>query len=345
MTRRVLVLAVAGFLTVLLATVAVLLPVPYVALQPGPTTNTLGKVGTTELIRIDGHRTYPDRGHLDLVTVSVLGGPRQRLDLVTALRGWLDDSIAVVPETTVYPEGETAEEAEKQSAAEMSDSQENATTAALRELGIPVTSRTVVTGLPKGSPSAGKLQKGDIIVSVDGKPVAGSASLRDAINTRKPGDDVTVVVDRDGKEETTTVTTAEVEGRTVIGVEIQDEADYPFSVEISLQDVGGPSAGLMFALGIVDKLTPGSLTNGRFIAGTGTIDDAGRVGAIGGIAQKMIGARRKGATVFLSPAANCAQAKEAVPDGLRLVKVHTLSDAVEALEDLKAGRADQVPTC
>jgi len=128
-------------------------------------------------------------------------------------------------------------------------------------------------------------------------------------------------------------------------VEIRDEADYPFSVEISLKDVGGPSAGLMFALGIVDKLTPGSLTGGKFIAGTGTIDDSGHVGAIGGIAQKMVGARRKGATVFLSPAGNCAQARDTVPDGLRLVRVKTLSDAVEALEDLKAGRVDEVPTC
>ena len=172
----------------LLAATAALLPVPYVRLQPGPTTNTLGKVGDTDLIRIEGRRTYPDRGHLDLVTVSVLGGPRQRLDLFSAFKGWLDDTVAVVPEDTVYPEGESAEEAERQSAAEMSDSQENATTAALRELGIPVTSRTVVTRLPKGSPSTGKLQKDDVIVSVDGEKVIGSSSLRDVVGAREPGD-------------------------------------------------------------------------------------------------------------------------------------------------------------
>ena len=276
MTRRVLVLAVAGFLTVLLAATAALLPVPYVALQPGPTTNTLGKVGDTELIRIEGRRTYPDRGHLDLVTVSVLGGPRQRLDLVTALKGWLDDSVAVVPETTVYPEGESAEEAEKQSAAEMSDSQENATTAALRELGIPVISKVVVDALSPGSPSKGKLEKGDQLVSVDGEQVEGGASLRDAVTKLEPGDEVRLVVLRDGKQVRTTVTTVEApdDGRAIIGVTTRDRAEYPFSVQISLKDVGGPSAGLMFALGIVDKLTPGSLTGGAFIAGTGTIDDA-----------------------------------------------------------------------
>ncbi len=347
MSRRVLVLAVAGFLTVLLAATAALLPVPYVALQPGPTTNTLGKVGDTELIRIEGRRTYPDRGHLDLVTVSVLGGPRQRLDLVTALKGWLDDSVAVVPETTVYPDGESAEEAEQQSAAEMSDSQENATTAALRELGIPVVSKVIVDALSPGSPSKGKLEKGDQLVSVNGKQVQGGASLRDAVTGLEPGDEVRLVVLRDGKQVRSTVTTvaAPDNGRAIIGVTTRDRAEYPFSVQISLKDVGGPSAGLMFALGIVDKLTPGSLTGGAFIAGTGTIDDAGHVGAIGGIQQKMIGARRKGATVFLSPASNCAQARKSVPDGLRLVKVRRLSEAVDALEDLRAGRTGQLPTC
>jgi len=347
MSRRVVVLAVAGFLTVLLAAVAALLPVPYVALQPGPTTNTLGSVGNTELIRIDGRRTYPDKGHLDLVTVSVQGGPRQKLDLYTALHGWLDNSIAVVPEETVYPKGESAQEAEQQSTAEMNDSQENATTAALRSLGIPVQTSVVVQDLPAGSPSAGKLRKGDEIVSVDGKPATGGASLRAAVTAHKPGDTIPIVVRRDGRNVTTAVTTAAApdDGRTVIGVVTRDKASYPFSVKISLKDVGGPSAGLMFALGIVDKLTPGSLTGGKFIAGTGTIDDAGKVGAIGGITQKMIGARHNGATVFLSPAENCAEARSTVPDGMRLVKVRSLEDAVGALDALRAGRTADLPRC
>jgi Lon-like protease len=346
-SRRVLVLAVAGFLTVLLAATAALLPVPYVALQPGPTSNTLGTVDGTELIRIDGRRTYPDRGRLDLVTVSVLGGPRQRLDLLTALRGWIDDKVAVVPETSVYPEGETAEEAERESNAEMTESQQNATTAALRELGIPVESRVAVAGLAPKSPSAGKLRKGDVFVSVDGRKVDGGTALRDAITSVQPGDTVRLVVRRGGRELQTSVTTAAAgaDHHAIIGVQTRDEVTYPFRVEISLKDVGGPSAGLMFALGIVDKLTPGSLTGGRFIAGTGTIDDTGEVGDIGGITQKMVGAQRNGATVFLSPPGNCAQAEETKPDGLRLVKVATLSDAVAALDDLRAGRTAGLPRC
>jgi PDZ domain-containing protein len=347
MSRRVLVLAVAGFLTVLLAAASALLPVPYVALKPGPTTNTLGQVAGTELIRIDGRQTYPDKGHLDLVTVSVQGGPRQRLDLVTALAGWLDDTIAVVPETSVYPKGETAEQAEKESAAEMSQSQQSATTAALRQLGIPVQGSVVVAALSPQSPSAGKLQKGDVVLSVDGTPVDGGGALRDAITSKKAGDTLHLVVRRDGKRVPVTVTTvaAADDGRPIIGVSTRDKVTYPFKVEISLRDVGGPSAGLMFALGIVDKLTPGSLTGGKYIAGTGTIDDQGTVGEIGGITQKMNGARHNGATVFLSPTENCAQAKATKPDGLRLVKVHTLADAVSALDDLRAGRTADLPHC
>ena len=347
MSRRVIVLAVAGFLTVILAAASALLPVPYVALKPGPTTNTLGAVAGTELIRIDGRRTYPDRGHLDLVTVSVQGGPRQRLDLVTALAGWLDDTVAVVPETSVYPKGETAEQAERESTAEMNQSQQDATTSALRELGITVTSRVEVTGLATDSPAEGVLRKGDVVLSVDGTTVDGGSSLRDAITAVPAGDKVRLVVQRDGAEVPVRVTTATAgdDGRAIIGVTTRDRVSYPFKVEISLKDVGGPSAGLMFALGIVDKLTPGSLTGGRYIAGTGTIDDQGGVGEIGGITQKMTGARRNGATVFLSPVQNCAQAKATKPDGLRLVKVDTLADAVEALDDLRAGRNRQLPRC
>lgn len=345
MSRRTLTLAVAGFLVVLLSAVAALLPVPYVALLPGPVTNTLGKDGTTDLIRIEGRKTYADGGNLDLVTVSVLGGPRQRLDLVTALRGWLSDSIAIVPEEQVFPPGETADEVRTQDALDMRDSQENATTSALRELGIPVTTRLVVQQVEDGSPATGKLKTGDQLLEVDGTKITGGAQLRELITDRSAGDAVDLVVRRKGSRLTTTLTTkAADDGRAIIGITTQDQADYPFKVEISLRDVGGPSAGLMFALGIVDKLTPGSLTGGKHIAGTGTIDDAGHVGPIGGITQKMIGAQNAGATVFLSPPRNCAEAKRTKPSGLRLVKAKTLAQAVRALDLIREGRPG-VPRC
>lgn len=346
MSPRVLTLAVAGFLVVVLAAVAALLPVPYVALSPGPTTDTLGKVGKVELIRIDGHATYPTDGHLDLTTVSVLGGPRQRMDIFTALSGWLDDKVAIVPEEQVYPPGETAEDAQKQSAAEMTESQENATTSALRELGIPVTTRVSVDQISPGSPAKGKLRPGDVVLEIDGNPAMGGSRLRDLITAHKPGDPVRITVQRGGKRAEATVTTiAADDGRAIVGIITRDEATYPFKVQISLRDVGGPSAGLMFALGIVDKLTPGPLTGGRHVAGTGTIDDAGSVGAIGGIPQKMIGAKNAGAKVFLVPEENCAEAAQTAPDGLRLVKVTSLKTAVAALDALRTKGSADLPAC
>jgi Lon-like protease len=345
MSRRALTLTVAGFLVVLLSAVAALLPVPYVALSPGPTTNTLGAVGNSALIRIEGHPTYAATGHLDLTTVSVLGGPRQRMDLVTALRGWVDNKVAVVPEQQVYPKGETAKQVEQESAAEMKDSQENATTAALRELGIPVTTRVVVDRVSSGSPATGKLRAGDVLVAVDDQPAEGGARLRQLITRHKPGEQVTLTVQRAGRRVDERITTAAAkDGRAIVGVLTRDEADYPFKVAISLKDVGGPSAGLMFALGVVDKLTPGSLSGGKYIAGTGTIDDSGKVGPIGGIPQKMAGARRAGATVFLAPAGNCAEAVKTVPAGLRLVKVDSLQSAVDALDAIREGKG-KVPAC
>jgi PDZ domain-containing protein len=344
-SRRAVTLASAAFLVVVLSAVAALLPVPYVAESPGPTTNTLGKVGGTELIQIEGRKTYPDKGNLDLTTVSVLGGPRQRLDLVTALRDWVDRTVAVIPEEQVFPPGSTAKQVEQQSSAEMKESQDSATTAALRSLGIPVKTRVAVGELSKGSPADGKLRVDDVITAVDGTPVTSGAELRSLITKRKPGEPVTLTVDRAGKPVSVTITTGNDGGRPIVGIATRDEADYPFKVQIGLRDVGGPSAGLMFALGIVDKLTPGSLTGGRHVAGTGTIDGDGRVGAIGGIPQKMIGAKRSGATIFLAPAENCAEAARNVPDGLKLVKVTSLDSAKASLDKLRKDPNAEVPSC
>ena len=347
LSRRTMTLASAGFLVVLLSAIAALLPVPYVALSPGPTTNTLGSVDGTELIHIAGHKTYPDSGHLNLTTVSVLGGPSQRMDLVTALRGWLDGTIAIIPEEQVYPQGQTAKQSEQESNDEMRDSQESATTAALRSLGFSIPTHAAVNAIAAGSPATGKLRPNDEIIQVDGKPITGGAALRALITAHKAGDPVAFVIERGGKRSDVTVTTEKAPqgGRTIVGITTRDVADYPFTVKIGLKDVGGPSAGLMFALGIVDKLTPGSLTGGAFVAGTGTIDDSGNVGPIGGITQKMIAARRAGATVFLAPSGDCAEAISTVPNGLHLVRITSLTSALDSLKALRANRNAKVPAC
>lgn len=338
-TMLVLVAAVA-----VLTIVAGLLPVPYVVLGPGPTENTLGTLsGGAPLIKITGRQTYPTTGHLNLVTVSVTGGPGYHLDLLTALRGWVDSKVAVVPEDVVFPPNTSVTQVEQQNTQEMTGSQQDATYVALHHLGIPVGEQVVVQSLVSGSPADGHLKPGDVIRTVDGKTVGSPDAVRSIIEAHKPGDTITMTVDRAGKTLTVQVVAAEQSGRTVVGFYPATQFSFPFTVSIDPGNIGGPSAGLMFTLGIIDKLTPENLTGGKFIAGTGTIDSAGTVGPIGGIQQKMVAARAAGATFFLTPAGNCAEALASDPAGLKLVKVSSLDTALSALSDIRSGAA--TPSC
>ncbi|WP_066938636.1 YlbL family protein [Microtetraspora fusca] len=345
MSRRALTLLVAGFLTVILAVVAAWLPVPYVVLSPGPTENTIGEVEGKPVISISGHSTYPTDGKLSMVTVAYQGGPNNNIDLLTALRGWLDPTIAVVPEEMIFPKSSSPKQVEQQNTREMTTSQEDATIAALRELKIAVPEVVTVMAVEKGLPADGKLQVGDEITAVNGDAVSDQNAVATAVRKATPGDQVRLTVKRkDTSSEVTLGTVKGEDGKARVGVTMGMRYQPPFKVDISVGDIGGPSAGLMFSLGIYDKLTPGSLTGGKSIAGTGTISLDGAVGPIGGIEQKMVGARKAGATIFLTPARNCAQAVRAVPDGLRLVKVETLDGAIKALDALRTGTGD-VPAC
>ncbi len=320
-----------------LSIVLSVLPVPYVALRPGPTLDTLGKADGKEIITITGRPTSTSKGHLNLTTVSVSSD----LDLGTAMRFWLDGTIAVVPREVVYPPGQTQKQVDQDNAAAFKKSQTSAETSALRELGYPVA--VTVTAVPAGSPSAGKLVARDVVTTVDGATVTSALGLRKLLAKKKPGDAVTIGYVRDDEPAAVAVTLGETDDgnggkRAVLGVEVENSQPHPFAVDFDLDRIGGPSAGLMFALAIVDKVEPVDLTGGVFIAGTGEIDDDGVVGAIGGIPQKMAAARRAGATVFLVPADNCAEAVGAAPEGLRLARVATLDDGLAALAALRASR-------
>ncbi|TVZ07101.1 PDZ domain-containing protein [Trebonia kvetii] len=344
MSRRSLTLAIAGLATVIGIVITVLVPVPYVILGAGPTLNTLGKDSKgAPLITISGHQTYPAAGHLNMVTVSYEGGPGSNLNIFQALRSWLDPSQAVVPESELFPPGQTAQQTQAQDTAQMASSQQLATAAAFTQLHIKYETQVVVLSTVAGYPASKALKPGDVIQEVDGKPVTGQTSLSSLITSRPAGSTLQLTVLRGGKTLTVPVQSKSSGGTPVIGVQVQEHYKFPFTVQISVGDIGGPSAGMMFALGIIDKLTPDNLTGGKFIAGTGEITAAGQVQPIGGIQQKMVGARDAGATVFLAPAANCADTKGAVPAGLRVVKVATLSQAVSDLEAIKAGKS--VPSC
>jgi len=343
MSRRSLTLAIAGLATVAAIAVAVLFPVPYVILTPGPTLNTLGESSGKPLISITGHPTYPTTGHLNMVTISYEGGPGVTLNVFQALRAWLDPSEAVVPESELFPPGQSAQQTQAQDTEQMASSQELATAAALTQLHISYQTQVEVLSTVAGYPASKVLKAGDVIEAVDGKPVAGETALSSIITAHPVGTTLQIEVLRAGKTLTVPVASKSSGGTAVIGVQVQQQYKFPFNVDITVGDIGGPSAGMMFALGIIDKLTTDNLTNGKFIAGTGEITASGQVQPIGGIQQKMVGARDAGATVFLAPAGNCADTAGAVPAGLRVVKVATLSQAVSDLEALKAGKP--VPSC
>ncbi len=344
MSRRSLTLAIAGLATVIAVVLAVFLPVPYVILGAGPTLNTLGDDSSGQpLIVISGHQTYPTTGHLNMVTVSYQGGPGVNLNIFQALRAWLDPTESVVPESELFPPGQSAQETQAQDTAEMASSQELATAAALTQLHIAYTTEVTVASTVAGYPASKVLKSGDVIEAVDGTKVTADSQLSSLITAHPAGTVLTLTVLRSGKTLTLPVASKESGGAPIIGVQVQDQYKFPFNVQISVGDIGGPSAGMMFALGIIDKITPMNLTGGRFIAGTGEITPSGQVQPIGGIQQKMVGARDAGATIFLAPAGNCSDTVGAVPAGLQVVKVSTLSGAISDLEAIKAGKP--VPSC
>ena len=337
MSRRTLTLLLASVLSVVLSAGAVQARVPYVALGPGPTYDTLGEVDGEPLLQVEGRPTFPTDGRLDLTTVGV----QPRLTLFEALEGWLDRDRAVVPREVVYPPGKSDEEVDRETAEQMTASQNSAVSAAARQLGFR-TADVIVEGVAAGAPADGRLREGDVLRTVDGRLLRDAADLRAAVAGGEVGGVVRIGLERTGRsasvELRTTASEDDGERRPVIGVVTREEpVDAPFEVEITLEDVGGPSAGLIFALGILDKLGEPSLTGGRHIAGTGEITAQGEVGPIGGISQKLVAAKAKGVDAFLVPAGNCAEAVLSAPDGLPLVEVGTLSQALTALEALREG--------
>lgn len=312
-----------------------LAPVPYVALRPGPTFNTLGEVAGKTVVDIKGTQTYPTSGHLNMTTVSVI----DKVSLYGALGLWISGRSALVPRDEIFPPGLSEQQVEKQNQQMFQDSESKAETAALRYLGYPT--QVVVDQVAADGAAQGKLAAGDRLLAIDGKETSTAQQVVDMLAGSRPGQLVQVRFERLAaapREVTITLGGGEQPDRGYLGVGVTDRTDVNFAIVISLADVGGPSAGLIFALAIVDKLTPGALVGNTFVAGTGAIDAGGVVGPIGGIPLKMIRAREAGASVFLVPAGNCVEAVQRVPEGLQLVRVGTLAEAVRALDALRDGQ-------
>lgn len=336
--------ALAGTTVLLLA--GVVLPAPYVVESAGPTFNTVGSHDDKQLVKITGAPTYPSDGRLDLTTVYVTGGPSGRLNSINALLGWLDPSDAVIPEDTLYPPDTTGQQVDESNAAAMVTSQEDSVAAALNHLGKPFTTTLTVHAVIPGGAADGVLRVGDRILSVNGTQVTSLELLREQLDAAgERGADV--VVRRDGRTVTEHVklTRDEDSQRWQLGVYLVPKYEFPVDVDFQLDQVGGPSAGMMFALGIVEELTPGSMAGDEHIAGTGTISADGKVGPIGGIRQKLQGAAESGATYFLAPSDNCGEVAGHVPDGLTVIEVKTLGDAVEGVEKAASGSVVELPSC
>lgn len=365
MPSRPTVVAIAG--GVILGVTLFVIPMPYVLESPGPTFNVVGSYRGTDLIAISG--TDPDSGQsvavepstetedgvgqLRMVTVSQRGGPSARLNLAELVMGYFDSKSVLVPYEEEYPSDISQEEVDQAQSALMSNSQSTAEVAALESLGWDVPASVRVIQAVKGTNAEDSVQSGDLLVSLTDAqgvvhPIDRASTVFALVKTISAGTTLTLTVERDGEQVDIPITTvAAPEGHqgSRLGVYLSVEATLPFDIQFNLKDVGGPSAGMMFALGIIDRMTPGALAGTESIAGTGTMSYDGEVGAIGGIVQKMWGAKRDGASWFLAPSSNCDEVVGNVPEGLSVVSVSTLSEARTAVETIAAGQGDTLPTC
>jgi PDZ domain-containing protein len=349
LSRRYTTMLVAGLSLIALTCVALLLPMPYVTMKPGPVFNTLGDFNTSPMFTFgDGVKTYPTTGTLDFTTVSVTRADAH-VTLADAISGFFDKNVAVVPKSLIYPEGQSEKSSTQQSAAQLDSSKDSSRVAALRAAGYKVTGVPVIAGIVKGGAAVGKLRTGDLVRAVNGVKLTTDEALVKAVASHHPGDTIKVTFTRNGETQTASIVTkpdANNPKLPRIGVTLGTKYHYPFKIDNNVgRSIGGPSAGTMFALAIYDKLTPGSLTGGKKIAGTGEMETDGTVAPIGGIRQKMAGAHHAGVTIFLVPAGNCAEASDGDDFGMKLVKISTLKDAISSLEALAADGSAKVPAC
>lgn len=319
------------------------LTVPYAAEGPGPTFNTLGEVDGKQVVEISGDEVDETSGNLNMTTVSVRSG----MTLLQAIERWMFTDDDLVPIEAIFPQNMSPEEVQQRNQEAFSTSEASATIAAMKYLGLPV--NTEIAGVTEGSPAEGVLKIGDEITAIGDADTATPASVREAVQAKKPGEtiDITFLREEKGKKKEHKVsvelgthphdTKLAYLGAVMAAIPAGD-----LRVKYNLEDIGGPSAGLMFSLAVVDKLSPGELTGGKFVAGTGTIDDNGTVGPIGGAKHKVAAAKEAGAEVFLAPEANCPEVKSK-SEGITVISVKTLEGAIEALDAYAKG--GEYPTC
>lgn len=371
--RRANLRSVSAVATCALLAGAFVLPSAYVKEGPGPLFDVLGTYQEKDVIEVSGAPSYKTFGKMNMTTVSVSGGPYTELSGAEAFYGWLafdGNRSLVVPTDALYPHV-SHEQATAATGAQMADSQTQAKVAAMRQLKMAVTEKVQVLSTVEGSPAASVLKADDRIVKVGEKQIETLTDVPKAVNASN-GSPIDVTVERGGKQQTFKLNPvrASDDSRWILGAGLKQSYDLPAHVQYNLDGVGGPSAGLMLALGTVDKLSEGTLLADEdaggdpyrsYISGTGTIDANGKVGAIGGIKYKILATGRYGARYFLAPKENCEsivkmQAQDPdlfnyyhagqVRGTMVVVPVSTLDEAVKTVEAIKSGTPDDsLPRC
>lgn len=341
-------------LVVALIAAVFLVPVNAVIEAPGPTWNVLdnGSSSDQDVLKVSGTDTYPTEGALRMTTVSVSGCPGYPVTTADLIAAWFSADKRIVDRNEVCPQDQSAEQVEETGKAQMTASQDSAVIAALVETGKAGAMHLTVTEVTEQQTST-EIQAGDVLETITPQggqttTLASFSQLRELMTTIPEGTRVTLGVRRGDQKASAALTTiAPQEGTTgsLLGLSLKISVDSPVEATFGLSDVGGPSAGMMFALGVVDEITPGSLTGGKDISGTGTIDMTGQVGPIGGIQQKMAGARESGSTFFLAPASNCNEVTGHEPKGMQVFAVNTLHEAVAATEAIASGNTSGLTTC
>lgn len=324
----------------------VLAPTPYLVEQPGPVYNLLGDINGQPMISISGQKTYPVSGDLDMLTVTLRGNSTRGASWLDVGLAQIDSSMTVINITDIYPEGWDDARLDEESDMMMLDSQANAKAAALNLLEIPFTSEIKITQVEKSGPAGGILKAADTLLTVQGESATGLRQVQRLVAETKGERPVNLEVIRDGKKLELSVLPKQIDGKWRMGIYVQTVPTFPFPIDVQVGNVGGPSAGQILALAIYDKLTPGALTGGQRIAGTGTISPEGEIGAVGGVKQKMYGAKKAGVSWFLVPSENCDQVTGNVPDGLKVVKVSTIQDSLKAVKAIATNSGtEQLLSC
>ena len=347
--------AAGTFILVVALVVAVfMVPVNAVIEAPGPTWNVLdnGSSSDQDVLKVSGTETYPTEGALRMTTVSVSGCPGYPVTTADLIAAWFSSDKRIVDRNEVCPQDQSAEQVEETGKAQMTASQDSAVIAALIETGMAGAMHLTVTEVTEQQTST-EIQADDVLETITPEggqttTITSFSQLRELMTTIPEGTRVTLGVRRGEQQVPAALTTiAPQEGTTgsLLGLSLRVSVDSQVEATFGLSDVGGPSAGMMFALGVVDEITPGSLTGGKDISGTGTIDMNGQVGPIGGIQQKMAGARNAGSTFFLAPASNCEEVKGHEPEGMQVFAVSTLHEAVTATEAIASGNTSGLATC